>query len=490
MPHLSVMPWAIPTSSSPPPPRSPVPDAGDHVVRLRRCRHTGPQGHRRRGGAGRRPRAAVRALQPGGRGDPARPPGRRGGVGQTPHRARAGRHRSRVALESDTSTRRSSPPLTRYQSINHLGSRSLETDRHRPVDQIRGVPPVRHHCVPSGRQVDRRLPPKRSRYTGMERDDESGLEYHQATVLRPVARAVDVTRPARRSAGRQPVRVREEQPRRATGTATGSTRSPCTAPRPTGWRSRPGSPRRTPADRYRHGRRERERRPTRATTSGRCRRRSAGADRRVPLPVPGEGAGRHPLRHRRRQDLEQFGRHLRQLEDVGFVDAPVKHTQREGARPADQGRGAGTSALHDRGREPAGTGARRRQGALALGISGAARTGPGGTAATAGVRRAHHQRPCRPPTGSAPCSRTSRRFSLARALQLRHRTVPCSAPSRGVLGITSLSPGPGRHPVTPRRAHRLGRPLGGDGRPSRRARRRRTDPGRPLLRAAARRAAE
>jgi RHS repeat-associated protein len=70
-------------------------------------------------------------------------------------------------------------PHFRYQYSNHLGSACLELD-----DQTEIISYEEYHPYGTSayRAVKRNIeaPPKRYRYTGMERDEESGLSYHTA----------------------------------------------------------------------------------------------------------------------------------------------------------------------------------------------------------------------------------------------------------------------------------------------------------------------
>ncbi len=74
--------------------------------------------------------------------------------------------------------------LFRYQYANHLGSASLELD-----DQQRIISYEEHHPYGTSafrlRRDGSEAPPKRYRYTGMERDEESGLNYHSARYYAP-----------------------------------------------------------------------------------------------------------------------------------------------------------------------------------------------------------------------------------------------------------------------------------------------------------------
>ncbi|MGH9929749.1 MAG: RHS repeat-associated core domain-containing protein, partial [Pyrinomonadaceae bacterium] len=75
-------------------------------------------------------------------------------------------------------------PILRYQYSNHLGSACLELD-----DQAEIISYEEYH--PYGTSAYRAMksgieaPPKRYRYTGMERDEESGLSYHSARYYAP-----------------------------------------------------------------------------------------------------------------------------------------------------------------------------------------------------------------------------------------------------------------------------------------------------------------
>ncbi|HEU4854670.1 MAG TPA: SpvB/TcaC N-terminal domain-containing protein [Nitrosospira sp.] len=88
--------------------------------------------------------------------------------------------KQRVALV-ETRTRgedESRPQLIRYQFGNHLGSASLELDDIGRIISYEEYTPygsTSHQAVRSQAET-----PKRYRYTGMERDEESGLNYHGA----------------------------------------------------------------------------------------------------------------------------------------------------------------------------------------------------------------------------------------------------------------------------------------------------------------------
>ena len=76
-------------------------------------------------------------------------------------------------------------PLIRYQLGNHLGSASVELDDEALIF-LRGISPLRHHGLP-GDAKHRRDSLKRYRYTGKERDEESGSVLSRGEVLCPVA---------------------------------------------------------------------------------------------------------------------------------------------------------------------------------------------------------------------------------------------------------------------------------------------------------------
>ena len=73
--------------------------------------------------------------------------------------------------------------LIRYQFGNHLGSASLELDDQAQIISYEEYTPygsTSYQAVRSQTET-----PKRYRYTGMERDEESGLEYHSARYYAP-----------------------------------------------------------------------------------------------------------------------------------------------------------------------------------------------------------------------------------------------------------------------------------------------------------------
>src|SRR5262249_22316346 len=72
--------------------------------------------------------------------------------------------------------------LYRYQYDNHLGSVCLELDDAARIISYEEYHPYgtsAYRAVKSGVEA----PPSRYRYTGMERDEESGLDYHGARFL-------------------------------------------------------------------------------------------------------------------------------------------------------------------------------------------------------------------------------------------------------------------------------------------------------------------
>src|SRR5450631_1187917 len=89
--------------------------------------------------------------------------------------------KQRVALvETRTQGSDDSPAqLLRYQFSNHLGSASLELDDQAQVISYEEYCPYGNTSYQAGRSaVEVAL--KRYRYTGMERDEETGLNYHGA----------------------------------------------------------------------------------------------------------------------------------------------------------------------------------------------------------------------------------------------------------------------------------------------------------------------
>jgi len=70
-------------------------------------------------------------------------------------------------------------PIYRYQYSNHLGSACLELDHEAAIISYEEYHPYGTSAY-RARKRDSEAPPKRYRYTGMERDEESGLGYHLA----------------------------------------------------------------------------------------------------------------------------------------------------------------------------------------------------------------------------------------------------------------------------------------------------------------------
>jgi RHS repeat-associated protein len=88
--------------------------------------------------------------------------------------------RQRVAILETEGGRR----LVRYQSVDHLGSSHLETDEHAKTigyEEYHPFGTTAYQAV----DKDTKAAVKRYRYTGMERDEESGLEYHGARYYAP-----------------------------------------------------------------------------------------------------------------------------------------------------------------------------------------------------------------------------------------------------------------------------------------------------------------
>jgi RHS repeat-associated protein len=75
-------------------------------------------------------------------------------------------------------------PLIRYQLDNHLGSASLELDQDGQVISYEEYYPYGNTSYQAGRSVAE-VSLKRYRYTGKERDEESGLYYHGARYYAP-----------------------------------------------------------------------------------------------------------------------------------------------------------------------------------------------------------------------------------------------------------------------------------------------------------------
>lgn len=76
------------------------------------------------------------------------------------------------------------PPRIRYQLGNHLGSASVELDQNGALISFEEYHPYGTSAFQSGRNAAE-VSLKRYRYTGKERDDETGLSYHQARYYVP-----------------------------------------------------------------------------------------------------------------------------------------------------------------------------------------------------------------------------------------------------------------------------------------------------------------
>jgi RHS repeat-associated protein len=89
----------------------------------------------------------------------------------------------RVAM-AETNTTSGAATVVRYQFDNHLGSASLELDANAAIISYEEYYPygsTSYQAVPGTVQVS----PKRYRYTGKERDDETGFYYHGARYYAP-----------------------------------------------------------------------------------------------------------------------------------------------------------------------------------------------------------------------------------------------------------------------------------------------------------------
>jgi RHS repeat-associated protein len=78
----------------------------------------------------------------------------------------------------------SSTPAQRYQLTNHLGSVSLELDEYGGLISYEEYSPYGNTTFQAGSSAAE-VSLKRYRYTGMERDDENGLNYHGARYYAP-----------------------------------------------------------------------------------------------------------------------------------------------------------------------------------------------------------------------------------------------------------------------------------------------------------------
>ena len=89
----------------------------------------------------------------------------------------------RVAMV-ETRTNGVAERTVRYQFGNHLGSAALELDDESQIISFEEYYPYGSTSFQSGRSLAE-VSLKRYRYTGMERDEESGLEYHSARYYAP-----------------------------------------------------------------------------------------------------------------------------------------------------------------------------------------------------------------------------------------------------------------------------------------------------------------
>ncbi|MFZ4657597.1 MAG: SpvB/TcaC N-terminal domain-containing protein [Caldilineaceae bacterium] len=89
----------------------------------------------------------------------------------------------RIALVETQTVPSMGQPLIRYQFGNHLGSASLELDEQAQIISYEEYAPYGSSTYQAARSQTER--PKRYRYTGKERDEESGLYYHGARYYAP-----------------------------------------------------------------------------------------------------------------------------------------------------------------------------------------------------------------------------------------------------------------------------------------------------------------
>ena len=103
--------------------------------------------------------------------------------------------KQRIALVETKTMPAIGQPLIRYQLGNHLGSASVELDKDGALISYEEYHPYGTTAfqVMSAAEVSL----KRYRYTGKERDEETGFAYHGATVLRAVVGEVDELRSSR-----------------------------------------------------------------------------------------------------------------------------------------------------------------------------------------------------------------------------------------------------------------------------------------------------
>ena len=91
--------------------------------------------------------------------------------------------KQRIALVETETSDASAQPLTRYQLGNHLGTACLELDDQAQIVSYEEYTPYGSSTYQGLHDIE--VPAKRYRYTGKERDEESGLYYHGARYFAP-----------------------------------------------------------------------------------------------------------------------------------------------------------------------------------------------------------------------------------------------------------------------------------------------------------------
>jgi RHS repeat-associated protein len=122
----------------------------------------------------------------------------------------------RVALV-ETRTDGAAQRTIRYQLGNHLGSSMLELDEHAHIISYEEYYPYGSTSYQAGRS-DAEVSLKRYRYTGMERDEESGLEYHALRYFAPWLGRWTSADPASLGGGINLYRYADDSPLRLTDT--------------------------------------------------------------------------------------------------------------------------------------------------------------------------------------------------------------------------------------------------------------------------------
>jgi RHS repeat-associated protein len=89
--------------------------------------------------------------------------------------------KQRIAM---VETKKGETTLIRYQYSNHLGSSALELDEQAKIISYEEYHPYGTTAY-QATDASKEVPLKRYRYTGMERDDETGLNYHSARYYVP-----------------------------------------------------------------------------------------------------------------------------------------------------------------------------------------------------------------------------------------------------------------------------------------------------------------